>query len=85
MNGREYFRQLAKQLRIERLDPSQITHLEPLKLRRGAAESKLGGRITRDLRRLSPEETAEQRQKSEELLGKPERRFPAEDPGVSGD
>lgn len=85
VNGREYFRQLAKQLRIERLDPSQIAHLEPLKLRRGTAESKLGGRITRDLKRLSAEETAEQRRKSEELLEKPERRFPAEDPEAPGD
>lgn len=79
MSGRDYFERLAQELRIEALDPSDIAHLEPLELKRGAAESKLGGRITRDLTRLSPEETEEQRRKSEELLKQPVRRFPAED------
>lgn len=79
MSGRDYFGQRSRDLQIDRLDPSQIVHMDPLDLQRGTAESRMGGRITRDLKRLSAEETAEQRRKSEELLGQPERHFAAED------
>ncbi|HEX8086254.1 MAG TPA: hypothetical protein VF529_18335 [Solirubrobacteraceae bacterium] len=79
MSGRDYFDARARELKIDGLDPSQVAALGPLKLKVGAAESRVGGKITRDLKRLSPEEAAEHRRKADELLSKPPRHFPAED------
>jgi hypothetical protein len=69
MNGRRYFAEAARRLHIDRLDPDEIAELPPLDVKRGPAESKLGGRIAHNLKRLSPEETAARRESSEELLG----------------
>jgi len=68
VNGRRYFAEAARRLRIDRLDPDEIADLPPLDVKRGSAESKLGGRIAHDLKRLSPEEIAAHRKSSEELF-----------------
>lgn len=72
MKGSEYFRVWAQRLGIN--DYSK----QPEGLKVGAVESKLGGRITRDLTRLSPEETAKRRRESEEFLKQPVQHVRAE-------
>jgi len=67
--GRAYFEEQAR-----RLDESGS---EP-ELQRGPAHSRLGGYIARDLRRPTPEETAEARENSEEYLEREPVRFPEE-------
>lgn len=79
MKGRDYFRKWACQLNIETMDPDAIQELPPLDVKHGERKSKLGGRITRDLKRLSPEEVAERRRLSEEFLKQPVEHVPAEE------
>jgi len=79
MNGRRYFDDLARRLKLEGLDPGAIQELPPLEVKRGTSASKRGGRIARDLTRLSPEETAERQRLSEEFLKRPAERVPEEE------
>jgi hypothetical protein len=78
MTGREYFSKLSADLRLDGLDPTDIVDLEQGPLKTGPVESRLGGRIARDLTRLTPDQVVERRLKSEELLQQPRRDFPAE-------
>jgi hypothetical protein len=71
INGREYFTRLERELKIEGMSPDKVRALPPLELKRGAVESKLGGRIARDLKRLSPQEISERRSLSEQFLKQP--------------
>jgi hypothetical protein len=79
MDGRAYFKKWARTYRLENLDPDVIEERRPSGLKRGTAESKLGGRITRDLTSLSPEEVAQRRNLSEEFLKQPPVRFTADE------
>jgi hypothetical protein len=79
-DGRAYFRKWAAAYRIEGLDPDAVSEKPlPANLKRGAAESKLGGRITRDLKRLERQETERRRELSEEFLKRPARHFAADE------
>ena len=82
MSGRAYFEELERKLNIDGLDPEAVREAEHTKpgLKRGTAESRVGGRITRDLKRLSPEETEERRERSEAFLRQPAREVPGEQP-----
>lgn len=79
MDGRAYFKKWAKEYRLENLDPDVLEEHRLTGLKRGPAESKLGGRITRDLKHLLPEETARRRKVSEEFLKQPPVHFPADE------
>jgi hypothetical protein len=79
MDGRAYFRKWAKEYRLENLAPDVIEEHRLVGLKHGAAESKLGGRITRDLKRLLPDEIARRRKISEAFLKQPPVDFPADD------
>ena len=79
MNGRQYFAKLARQMHLAGLHPDDVQRLDPLDLKRGPLKSKLGGRITIDLKRLAPEETDRRRKLSEEFLKQPVERVPAEE------
>ena len=79
VNGRDYFLRAERELHIENLDAASVQEKSNSGgLPRGPSESRVGGRITRDLKRLSPEETAERRRRSEEFLKRPATDFPAE-------
>jgi hypothetical protein len=77
-DGRAYFKQLASEYHIDGLDPDSIAEKPLPRLKGGSAESKLGGRITRDLKRVEANEAAERRKQSEEFLKRPARDFPAD-------
>lgn len=79
IDGRAYFKKWAKAYRLENLDPDVISEDRLTGLKHGPAESKLGGRITRDLKRLLPEEIARRRKVSEEFLKQPPIHFPADE------
>lgn len=79
MNGREYFRKLAADEKLDRLNAAEVSELPPLELKKGPVESRLGGRIARDLKALTPEETAQQHAKADKLVNHPRRSFPAEE------
>lgn len=86
MTGRAYLDEWARRLGIDELDPAAIhEELEPLELRHGPTESRLGGRLTRNLRRLSPAEIEERRQRSEAFLTRPAQRFPADEEAAARD
>jgi hypothetical protein len=77
-DGRAYFKKLAAEYHLDELDPDSIVEKPLPRLKRGAAESKLGGRITRDLKHVEADEAAEHREQSEEFLKRPARDFPAD-------
>jgi hypothetical protein len=77
-DGRAYFKKLASEYHIDGLDPDAIADKPLPRLKRGPAESKRGGRITRDLKRVEPNEAAEHREQSEEFLKRPAHDFPAD-------
>jgi len=77
-DGRAYFKKLASEYHIDDLDPDVIADKPLPRLKRGSAESKRGGRITRDLKRVEADEAAEHREQSEEFLKRPARDFPAD-------
>jgi hypothetical protein len=77
-DGRAYFKKLASEYHIDGLDPDSIVEKPLPRLKRGSAESKLGGRITRDLKRVEANEAAERREQSEKFLKCPARYFPAD-------
>lgn len=79
VNGREYFRRLASEQHIDTLNAAEITELPPLGLKQGPSESRLGGRIQRDLKVLTPEETLRQHEKADRLVKRLRRSFPAEE------
>lgn len=80
MNGREYFKEAAQKLGISGLDPVAVQNsAKSEKLKPGNHESRVGGRITRNLKRLTPEQTADRRRRSERFLKQPAESFPAED------
>jgi hypothetical protein len=82
VKGREYFGRLASEQKIETLNAAEISELPPLaKLKKGRSESRLGGRIARDLILLTPEETVQQHEKADKLEHRPRRSFPAEQKG----
>ena len=80
INGREYFRKYEREMRIDELSADAVEQLEDAGLKDGPVFSKAGGNIARDLKMLSPEETASRRKRSEAFLKRPTRRVPAEDP-----
>jgi hypothetical protein len=80
VNGREYFRNAAKELGISALDPVEIQKTgESIELKSGRRESRVGGRIARNIKHLNPEETADRRRRSERFLKQPDMNFPAEE------
>lgn len=80
MNGRSYFEELERQMRIADLDPATIQEeLPSLDLPPGPRTSRVGGSIATDLKRLTAEETEERRARSEAFLHEPIKTFPAED------
>lgn len=79
INGRDYFKKYERELQIEGLPADAIEKLDRRELQEGLAESKRGGRITRDLKVLSADETAERRERSEKFLQRPPRRVAAEE------
>jgi len=76
-----YFDEWARRLRIDGLDAAELHEkLEPLtNLEHGPTSSRLGGRITKDLKRLSPEEFDARRRQSERFLKRPAETFPADE------
>jgi hypothetical protein len=78
VNGRQYFRALEERLHIEDLDPAALAEREYSGLKRGPAQSRIGGRLTVDLKRLTPEEVGDRRRRSEEFLQMPRETFPDE-------
>lgn len=82
MNGRDYFRGKERELRIENLDPASVQETDDLGgLKRGTRTSRVGGRIAKDLKHLSAEETAKRQQRSRSFLSRPPKHFPADDAG----
>jgi hypothetical protein len=81
MDGRRYFEERERGLDIADLPADEVQDRPPAEnLETGSAVSRVGGRIAhRDLKRLSPEETAERRERSESFLTQPPKRFPAEE------
>jgi hypothetical protein len=81
VNGRQYFAQAAKELGIAGLDPVAVRKTEKRsELKTGRRESRKGGSLAhRNIRHLSPEETAERRRRSERFLTQPDTKFPAEE------
>lgn len=80
MNGRNYFENAAKELGLVDLDPVELQKGSGSKdLKRGRRESRVGGWIARNLKHLTPEETAERRKRSEQFLKQPDLVFPAEE------
>src|SRR4051812_12138401 len=82
MNGRAYFEELERKLHIDGLDPEAVRDAEQTKppLKRGTEKSRVGGRITQDLKRLTPAEVEERRARSEAFLRQPAREVPGEQP-----
>jgi hypothetical protein len=67
-------------MRIAGLDPEAIREALPESdLPPGPRSSRVGGSIATDLKRLSAEETAERRRRSEAFLHEPVKHFPAEE------
>lgn len=86
MTGRAYFASAAKDLGLSGLDAVEIQSLDSSPdLKPGRKESKVGGRIARNLKHLSKEETAERRKRSERFLKQPDQVFPAEEEKAAGD
>ena len=80
MNGRAYFEALEQRMRIAGLDPATLIEAVPaLDLPPGPRASRVGGSITTDLKRLTPEEIADRRERSEAFLREPVKRFPTEE------
>jgi len=79
INGREYFGKYEREMHIDSMPADKVEQLDSSGLKRGASESKRGGRITRDLKKLPPEETASRRRRSEAFLKKPAQHVPSED------
>lgn len=80
VNGREYFREAAQKLGLAGLDPVAVQRIgKSTTLKPGRHESRVGGRIARNLRRLTPEETADHRRRSERFLKQEAASFPAEE------
>jgi hypothetical protein len=80
VNGRAYFENAARELGLSELDSVAIQKsAEALELKPGRRESRFGGRIARNLKHLSAEETAERRRRSERFLKQPDQTFPAEE------
>ncbi len=72
MTGREYFDEWGRRLCLTGLDPDVIQHAaDRTEVQHGPAESKLGGRITRDLKQLPPEDSAQRKELSEAFLKQP--------------
>jgi hypothetical protein len=81
MKGREYFERCERELDIADLDPASIREdLPPLDLEVGPTRSRVGGRITTDLKRLDATEIAERQKRAESFLHRPPKYFPAEEP-----
>jgi hypothetical protein len=68
INGRAYFQQAAKELRISGLDPVAIQGLARLQSKPGSRKSRVGGHIAWNLQHLSEEETKERAERSEQFL-----------------
>ena len=83
VNGRAYFRQAARELKIAGLDPVAIQELDRPPSRGGPRKSRVGGRIAWNLRHLSEEETKERAERSERFLKRKPVVFPAEDDNQS--
>ena len=81
VNGRAYFKRAARELKIADLDPDAIQALPPLDSQRGSRKSRVGGRITWDLKHLSAEETEDRAKRSEEFLNQKPVVFAAEEDG----
>lgn len=80
MNGRAYFEDAAKELGLSGLDPVELQKGAGFgDLKKGRRESRVGGWIARNLKHLTPEETAERRRRSEQFLKQPDLVFPAEE------
>jgi hypothetical protein len=80
VNGRQYFLSAAKELGISGLDPVAVQEGgKSSELKPGRRESRVGGRIARNLKHLSPEETADRHRRSERFLKQPDMTFPAEE------
>jgi hypothetical protein len=80
MNGRAYFWKWGRAYHIEGLDPDVICEVaQPAGLKHGPVESKRGGRITRDLVCLPPDETKKRRELSEAFLKQPVVHFAADE------
>jgi hypothetical protein len=79
MNGRQYFAKWEREFDVAGVAPDVVQEGEPpAKVKRGPVESKLGGRITRDLKYLSPDGTVQRRELSEGFLKQPVERVPGE-------
>lgn len=86
MNGRRYFQERERSLDIEGLPPDEVQEKAQGDLQQGEPESRVGGRIAhRDLKRLSPEEIAVRRERSESFLTRPVKHFPAEEATTARD
>jgi hypothetical protein len=84
MNGRAYFQAAAREMGISDLDPVEVQRGSGGKdFKRGKKESRVGGWIARNLKHLTPEETAERRRRSEEFLKQADQVFPAEEESQS--
>jgi hypothetical protein len=80
VNGRQYFERAARELGIADLDPVAVRESgKDLKLKSGKRESRAGGSIARNIKHLSPEETADRRRRSENFLKQPDAKFPVEE------
>jgi hypothetical protein len=80
MNGRAYFKNAAREMGLADLDPVELQKGSGSSdLKRGRRESRVGGWIARNLRHLTPAETADRRQRSEQFLKQPDLVFPAEE------
>jgi hypothetical protein len=76
-----YFDDVAKEMGIADLAPSEIHEElgEVPGLKHGPTASRLGGRVTTDLKRLTPEEFAQRHEESEQFLKQKRIRYKADE------
>lgn len=80
LNGRAYFEDAARELGLADLDPVELQKGSgAADLKRGRRESRVGGWIARNLRHLTPAETAERHLRSEQFLKQPDLVIPSEE------
>jgi hypothetical protein len=68
VNGRAYFRKVAREMHISGMDPDALQALDRPKAEPGPKKSRVGGHIAWNLRHLSVEETNERALRSEKFL-----------------
>jgi hypothetical protein len=79
MNGRQYFAKWEREFKVAGVPPDVVQEAKPpTQVKRGPVESKLGGRITRDLKYLSPDDAVQRRELSEGFLKQPAESVPGE-------